>query len=72
MKRFVEKDWPLSIVGAILTLVVVALTGADAGATYLIAIGFLAIILCIRMGPDRVRLWRAEHGAAVTHRRPPH
>lgn len=38
----------LSLLLAVLTLAVVALTHADAGATYLIAIGFLAIAICVQ------------------------
>jgi hypothetical protein len=52
MRRFVGEELVLGTVGAVLTLVVVALTGASAGATYLIAFGFLALLGGIGMRPD--------------------
>jgi hypothetical protein len=52
MRRFVGEELMLGTVGAVLTLIVVALTGASAGATYLIAFGFLALLGGIRMRPE--------------------
>jgi hypothetical protein len=52
MRRFVGEELVLGVIGAVLTLVVVLLTGASAGATYLIAFGFLALIGGIRMRPE--------------------
>lgn len=68
MKRIVGSDWGLSMAAAVLTLLVVAMTGAGAGATYLIAFGFLAIVIGIRLGPERIRLWRAEREASSGRR----
>lgn len=45
MKRFVGGDWREVMVVSVATLAVVAVTGANAGATYLIAVGFLAIAI---------------------------
>lgn len=64
MKRIVRSDTFISIMTGVLAAAVVAATGADAGATYLIAFGFLAILIGIRLGPERVRLWRAEREAS--------
>lgn len=64
MKRIVGNDWALSLALAALTLAVVAITGAGAGATYLIAFGFLAIVIGICLGPERIRQWRAEREAS--------
>ena len=50
---------------AALTIVVVAITDADAGATFLIAVGFLAIALAIRWGPERLEDWREGHAQAA-------
>jgi len=61
MKRFDYSDFGTGAVVAMLTLAVVAVTGASAGATYLIAIGFLALAIAVRLGPERVQLWREEH-----------
>lgn len=52
MRRFVGEELVLGVVGAVLTLIVVALTGASAGATYLIAFGFLALLGGIGMRPE--------------------
>jgi hypothetical protein len=48
MKRIVGSVWAAGSIVAVLTLAVVAATGADAGATYLIAIGFGAILIVLR------------------------
>jgi hypothetical protein len=64
MKRVVY-DWVLPLAAAALTLAVVAITGGGAGATYLIAFGFGAILMGIRLGPERVRLRRAEREASA-------
>jgi hypothetical protein len=71
MKRFVEKDWVVGLLGGVFAWVVAALTGADAGATYLIALGVVAITVCIMFGPERFRLWREEHRAPAARRRSP-
>jgi hypothetical protein len=60
MKRFVGEELILGIIGAVLTLVVVALTGAGAGATYLIAFGFLALLGGIRFRSELEELWAAR------------
>lgn len=64
MKRFDYSDYVTGAVVATLTLAVVAVTDASAGATYLIAIGFLALAIAVRLGPERVQLWRNEHEKA--------
>lgn len=64
MKRFVRSDFGTVALITVLAVLVVAITGASAGATYLILVGFLAIALAIRLGPERLELWREEHGAA--------
>lgn len=69
MKHVVGSPLAPSVAGALATLAVVAATGAGAGATYLIAIGFLAIVIGLRFGPESVRRWRETHGAASSHRR---
>lgn len=40
---------------------IVGLTDAGTGATYLITLGLGAIGLGIGFGPDRLRLWREMH-----------
>jgi Mg2+/citrate symporter len=45
MKRFVRGDAVEVATITVATLAVVAITGAGAGATYLIAVGFLAIAI---------------------------
>lgn len=45
MKRFVGGAWGEVLAITVATLAVVAVTGAGAGATYLIAVGFLAIAI---------------------------
>lgn len=45
MKLFVRQDWWALGAMVLATVLVVAITGAGAGATYLIAIGFLAIAI---------------------------
>lgn len=52
MRRFVGEELVLGVIGAVLTLIVVLLTGASAGATYLIAFGFLVILAVVRMRPE--------------------
>jgi hypothetical protein len=64
MKRFNYSDYATGAVIATLTLAVVAITDASAGATYLIAVGFLALAIAVRLGPERVQLWREEHEKA--------
>lgn len=54
----------MSTMAGVLAAGVVAATGASAGATYLITFGFVAIVIGIRLGPERVRLWRAEREAS--------
>ena len=51
MRRFVGEEFVLGVIGAVLTFIVVVLTGASAGATYLIAFGFLVILAVVRMRP---------------------
>jgi hypothetical protein len=55
------------LVIATLTLVISALVHADETGILLIGVGLIAILM---LGPDRVRLWREEHGAPTTRRRP--
>lgn len=45
MKRFVGEDFGLVATLTVATVAVVAVTGAGAGATYLISFGFLAIAI---------------------------
>jgi len=52
MRHFVGEELVLGVIGAVLTLIVVLLTGASAGATYLIAFGFLVILAVVRMRPE--------------------
>jgi hypothetical protein len=51
MKRFVGSDAGLAVTMGVATVAVVAIIGASAGATYLIAVGFLTIAI----------LWRRFH-----------
>jgi len=69
VKRFVEKEWVIVLITAALILVVSALLHADEEGTFLIGVGILAIVICIWLGPERVRLWREEHGTSAAHRR---
>jgi hypothetical protein len=62
MKRSVRSDLATVAIVVALTLAVVAITDASAGATQLILIGFLAVAIAIRLGPERLELWREEHG----------
>ena len=48
MKRFVDKPWMLSIVVAMLTLVVAAVTGAEEDGMLLIGVGFIAIVFSVQ------------------------
>lgn len=61
MKRLVRSEagvaWTLGLIGGL----IVGLTNASAGATYLIALGLLVIGLGIMFGPDRLQLWREMH-----------
>jgi hypothetical protein len=70
MKRIVGSNWTLWLGGFILTLAVVALTRAGEGATYLIAVGFLAIVICIEAIPERIRARRGDHALATRRRSP--
>jgi O-antigen ligase len=45
MKRFVRNPWGLIILGTIATVATVALTQASAGVSYLILLGYLAVVL---------------------------
>lgn len=45
MKRFVREDAGIVAAITIATAIVVAATGAGAGATYLIVVGFLAVAI---------------------------
>jgi hypothetical protein len=65
MKCSVRIDFALVVSVVALTLAVVAITDASAGATQLILIGFLAVAMAIRLGPERLQLWREEHGRAA-------
>jgi hypothetical protein len=68
MKRFVRSDGGQGcICGAIGGLVVV-ITGSGVGVTYLIAFGLLATWIGIRLGPERVQLWREKHAEPPTRR----
>lgn len=68
MKRIVRGEAFMSTMAGVLAAGVVAATGASAGATYLITFGFVAIVIGIRLGPDRVRLWRAKRGGSPARR----
>jgi hypothetical protein len=50
--------WPVIVAG--IGIVIVAITGASAGAAYLILLGLLAIALAIRLGPEGLEAWREE------------
>lgn len=65
MKRSVRSDLATAVIVVALTLAVVAITDASAGATQLILIGFLAIAIAIRLGPEGFRLWREERSSAA-------
>lgn len=58
MKRFVRARAFLPEIAGLLGVGIVALTGAGAGATWLIVIGLLAIVIGINLGPERVELSR--------------
>lgn len=60
MKRLVGSTFLLSVTAGIVAAVIVAVTGAGAGATYLIGFGFTAVVIAIRLGPERVELWRRQ------------
>ena len=70
MKRIVGSERGLSICGFCLALATVALTRASAGATYLITIGFLAVVIWIQAGPERIRLRHAKRSTPAVHHRP--
>jgi hypothetical protein len=58
--------WP--IVVAAIGVVIVAITGANAGAAYLILSGLLAIALGIRLGPEGLEAWREERARKLAKR----
>ena len=64
MKRVVGSDAGMGVLAGVVSLLVVALTGASAGATYLITLGFSMIAVAIRLGPERMQLWREKHPRA--------
>jgi hypothetical protein len=68
MKRIVRSEITLASVVAIATVAVVAATGAGMGAMYSIAFGFLAIALALRLGPERLQLWRERRDQAARGR----
>jgi len=63
MKRFVENQWAIVAATTTLTLVVSALTNADENGTLLIAIGFLAVVICIQRILDYGEESRAKRDA---------
>jgi hypothetical protein len=48
MKRFVERDWAIVLIVTVLTLAVSSLVHPDEKGLLLIAIGFLAIVICVQ------------------------
>jgi hypothetical protein len=62
MKCSVRSDLATAVIVVALTLAVVAITDASAGATQLILIGFLGVAMAIRLVPERLELWREERG----------
>ena len=58
MKCIVCSTPGAGLIGAALAVLVVALTDASAGATYLIAIGFTGVAIALRLGPEAWELWR--------------
>lgn len=62
MKCLVRETFGTAALVAALGTVVVAITGASAGAAYLILFGLLAIALAIRLGPEWLEGWREERG----------
>jgi O-antigen ligase len=60
MKRFVRSFWGLVILGTVASVATVALTGASAGASYLILVGYLAIILVWMRVADLPEEWAKE------------
>jgi hypothetical protein len=64
MKRFVLSDagsaWTLGAIGG----VIVAVTDASAGVTYLLAVCLGAIGMAIMFGPDRARRSREKRNAS--------
>ena len=67
MKPIVRIRFFAPEVAALVGLAIVAVTGAGVGATYLIVLALLAILIGIEFGPERVRLSR-EKRAAAAHR----
>lgn len=57
MKRIVGKDWSLALVAAAVITIIVAVTGAGAGATYLITFGVMAIFGVILGRDELEELW---------------
>jgi hypothetical protein len=70
MKRFVSHDFLIPGGAGAVVAVIVAVTGAGVGATYGIALGLLTILLAIRLGPDRLELWRQQRASAAPRRSP--
>jgi hypothetical protein len=70
MKRFVRHDFLAPVSAGAVVAVIVAVTRAGADATYGIAFGLLAILLAIRLGPDRLELWRQQRAPAEPRRFP--
>jgi O-antigen ligase len=60
MKRFVRSFWGLIVLGVSATVATVALTGAGAGASYLILLGYLTLILVWMRIADLPAEWEAK------------
>jgi hypothetical protein len=64
MKRFVRHEAGLAYMLGAVGGMIVGFTDASAGASYLIAFGLGMVGLAIFLGPDRVQLWREQHGSS--------
>lgn len=57
MKRIVGKDWSLVLAATALTIVLVGLTGTEAGGVYLFGTASLALFAGIRYREELEELW---------------
>lgn len=68
MKRFVRSDGGQGCVCGAIGGLIAVIIGAGTGVTYLIALSFLATWIGIRLGPERVQLWREKHAELPTRK----
>jgi len=64
MKRIVSNEFGLGLFAAVPTLAIVALTGADVTAIFLLGLAFLALGVMIHEPPPRIQRWRERRRRA--------